>query len=270
MKSLFLIFTISVISACSSKGEVKSKQASLYFGAGTQSLMQQQYTEALTSLLKANELDPNNSDIINNLAMAYYFKGEHDLAIKSLNRSLEINSNNTDAKVNLASIYLEDGQVDKAEDLYKKVLGDLTYDKQARTLYNLATIEQKRQNLTAAAEYYKRSIKEDPNYCPSHFQIGLMQYKRRQFNSAYRSFKESSMGTCYESPAPVYYQALTLIELNKFNEARIKLDSIETRFKKTKFAVNARAKLIEINEKEIKQQNNQTHASGRVIDSPDF
>ncbi len=72
-----LVLNILVLTACSSKkADIKSKQAELYFGAGTQSLMDQQYTEALKNLLEANKLDPENSDILNNLGMAYFFKGE--------------------------------------------------------------------------------------------------------------------------------------------------------------------------------------------------
>lgn len=269
MRSLLLILTTLLIAACSSKGNLKDKQASLYFGAGTQSLIQGDYTEALANLLKANELNPNNSDIINNLGMAYYFKGEKSEAHKHLNRALELNPNNTDAKINLASIHYQDGEIDQAEALYKVALKDLTYDKQARTYFNLGLISQiNRRDNISAIKYYEKSIKEDPNYCPSFFQMGIIQFKNRKFNSALKNFKESSMGTCYNTPSGHYHQALTLIELKRYNEARLKLESIESRFKNTKFGVNARAKLLELNEN-VNQQH-QNHASGRVIESPDF
>lgn len=267
-----LILGVLILSACASKKESpQMKQAGLYFGAGTQSLMDQQYTEALKSLLQADKLDPNNSEILNNLGMAYYFKEEKDMAIKTLKRSLEADKNNSDAKVNLASIYYKDGRIEEAEKIYKKVLRDLTYDKQARTLYNLGVIElHNHKDVVAAESYFKKSIKEDDNYCPSYYQLGVLQMKRRQFSLALKNFKEAGMGTCYESPAPHYYQALTLIELRRYDEARIKLDEIDSRFAKTVYAVRAKSKMIELNEIENKNKSPESHASRKVLESPDF
>jgi type IV pilus assembly protein PilF len=267
----FMVLTLGIlISACSSKRELNRKQADLYFGAGTQSLMAQNYTEALTALLKATELAPNDSDILNNLGMAYYFKGERDLAVKTIERSLEINPKNSDARVNLASIYFKEGRINDAEQLYKVVAKDLTYDKQARNLYNLGQLElQHRKNTVAAEAYFKKSIKEDDNYCPSYYQLGMIYYGRRQFNSALRNFKEASMGTCYDSPAPHYYQAVTLAEMGRFDDARMKFDDVESRFKKSVYAVKARTKALELNDMELKFKNT-TQASRKMLETPDF
>lgn len=269
--SALLVLGLFLFTSCASREkEIRQKQADLYYGAGTQSLLDKQYTEALKNLIKANELSPNNSDILNNLGMAYYFKGEHDLAVQTLKKALEINQDNSDAKINLASIYFKQGNIDGAEKLYKQVLKDLTYDKQARTYFNLGILEmQGRKNLVAAENYFKKSIKEDDNYCPSYYHLGLIQYERRQFNSALNNFKEATMGTCVESAAPHWYQALSLIELRRYDEARMKLDEIDTRFKKSVHAVKARSKMIELNELQ-KNKSIESHASRNVLESPDF
>ncbi len=60
--SLSLLVMILLISCASKNDDIKAKQASLYFGAGTQSLMAKQYTEALKNLLQANALDPKNPE----------------------------------------------------------------------------------------------------------------------------------------------------------------------------------------------------------------
>lgn len=265
-----MIAALFLVTSCSSKKDVKAKQAELYYGAGTQSLMQQQYTEALKNLIKANEMDPDNAEVLNNLGMAYYFKGEKDIAVKTLHRALEIDEKNSDAKTNLASILYKDGRIAEAEKMYKEVLKDLTYDKQARTYFNLGILELRSKGNTVSAEnYFKKSIKEDDNYCPAYLHLGLLQFNRRQFNSALKNFREAAMGTCYESPAPHYYQALSLIELRRYDDARLKLDDIDTRFKKSSFAVKARAKAIEINQLE-NRKSPESHASRNVLESPDF
>lgn len=269
--TLFVVLSSFMLVACSSrKDDVKVKQAGLYFGVGTQNLVSKEYTEALKNLLEANKLDPENTNILNNLGMAYYFKGEKDLAIRTLKASLKLDDNNSDARINLATIFYNDKNYAEAEKLYKKVLTHLTYDKQARTYFNLGILElQVKQNTVSAENYFKKSIGEDDNYCPAYFQLGLLQYNRRQYNSALKNFKEAGMGTCFELPAPHYYQALTLVEMKRYDEARAKLEEIDSRFKDSSFAVRARTKAIEL--RNIENRNNtEIHASGKVYESPDF
>lgn len=266
---LALVMLVSV-SCASKKNSLEDKQADLYFSAGTQSLMNSNFTEALKNLLQANKLRPNDSEILNNLAMAYHLKGEKELALRTFDEALKINKDNSDAKINIASIYFQDKKFQEAEKLYKEVLRDLTYDKQARTYFNLGMIElEHKRNLTTAEEYFKKSVKEDDNYCPAFYQLGVIQYTRRQFNTAYRNFKEASMGTCYNSPAPLYQQAVTLIELRKFEDARLKLDEVETRFNKTPYAAKARARILEINKIE-KNNTIEAMSSSKMLESPEF
>lgn len=269
-KNIIIMAMLIAVSACSSTSNKKKQQADLYFGAGTQSLITKDYTDALMNLTKANELDPENAGILTNLGMAYYFKGERDLAIKTLNQSIKIDENNSDAKINLASIYFNDGDIAQAEKMYKLVLRDLTYEKQARTFYNLGLIELRKKNTGAAENYFNRSVKEDSNYCPSLFEIGLLQYEKRQYSQAYQNFKDATMGTCYESPAPHYHQALSLIGLRRINEARVKLDEVDARFGKSDFAVLARRKMMELNQIEQSQMTEDTHSSRKMVESPDF
>lgn len=270
MKTTIFLVILCIFASCASKEkDIAKKQSELYFGAGTQSLIDQQYTEALKNLIKANELGPNNSEILNNLGMAYYFKGELKLAVETLNNALKINPNNSDVKTNLASIEFKQGNFKKSEYLYKEVLKDLTYDKQARTYFNLGILElTSKKNSHMAENYFKKSIQEDENYCPASYQLGLLKFKSKQFNSALKNFKDASMGICYDTPAPHYYQALTLIELKRFDDARLKLDEIDTRFKNTIFAVRSRTKMIELNE--LQNKNSDSHAFTDVSESPEF
>lgn len=272
MGKMVLLSLLMVMVSCASKNkEVKSKQASLYFGAGTQALMEHQYTDALANLLKANELNPENTDILTNLAMAYYFKGEKQMAIDHLKQALKADPKNSDAKVNLASIHYEDNRIAEAEALYKEVTKNLTYDKQARTYFNLGLIElDKKKNVSAAEKYFRLSIKEDVNYCPSHLKLGLIQYSRRHFNQALKTFKDATLGTCYESPAPHYYQGLTMIELRRFDDARMKFEEVKNRFGNDAYAASARTKLVELRNLESSQSHLQSQSPGSVMKSAEF
>jgi type IV pilus assembly protein PilF len=269
--SVLTFALVLLLAACSSTAEKKQKkQAEIYYGAGTQSLLTKDYTDALTNLLKANQLDPQNPGILNNLGMAYYFKGEKDLAIKTLKKCLALDEKNSDAKINLASIHFHTGDLSAAEKIYKTVLKDLTYDKQARTFYNLAIIEIKRKNNLQAEQYLKKSTAEDPNYCAAHFQLGLLNYNHGKYSSALKNFKDGSMGTCFENPAAHFYQAMSYTKLKLFTEARIKYDEIDARFKSSAYAVKARTNLLELNELEKNFSTSETQASRKMLESPEF
>ncbi len=262
---------LSLLSCASRKDELNQKQALLYFGAGTQSLMTQNYTDALTNLIKADNLMPGNADIITNLGMAYYFKGEPNLAIKEINRALTINPDHSDARLNLASIYYKMGDISKAEQMYKTVLRDLTYDKQARTYFNLGVLEvEKRKNLAAAEKYFKLALKEDENYCPAFNQLGSIQLRRGQNNNAEKTFKEGTRGVCVEYPANYYSHALALIELRRLDDARIRLEEIDMRFKDSPYAKLAQAKQKEISTMGNSSKNPDIHAKNLNLASPEF
>lgn len=270
-KLALLSLLLFAVSCASNEQKVRAKQADLYFGAGTQGLMEQDYTTALTNLLKAHELDPESSEILTNLGMAYFFKGQRDLAVKSLKDALKLKETNSDAKVNLASIYYQEGRINEAEALYKQVVGDLTYDKQARTYYNLALIElEARRNAQAAEKYLLLSIKEDINYCPSHLKLGMIQQERRMLQTALKTFKDATLGTCYDSPAPHYFQALTLAQLGRADEARMKFEEVINRFRSDAYAVKARAKVVELNEIRNNYHSIESRTPRKVLESPEF
>lgn len=272
VSGLVLFAILLTVVSCASKPKEMDKIAQIHFNAGTQSLLNQDYTDALTSLLKANAIETDNSEILNNLGMAYYFKGDSSLAMKCLKRALELNPKNSDARSNIASIYYQEGRTQEAEKLYKEVMKDLTYDKQARTFYNLGLLEiEKKNNPEEAEKYFLASLKEAQDYCPSHFQLGKIQFARRQYKKAYSSFREATMGVCLNSATAHYHQALSLIELRRYTDARMKLDEVQRKFSKTVFATKANQKLLELDEIEKNQSTLEAKTAPRkVLQSPEF
>lgn len=263
IKSAIFLFALLVLCSCSSnKKAIEDRKAALYFGAGTQSLIDRKYTDALNSLLKANAITPRNPEILNNLGMAYYFKGQTDLAINTLKETLKIDPKNSDAKTNLASIIYRQGQVEESVALYKEILQDLTYEKQARTYFNLAAIELNHyKNRRKAEEYLNLAIKEDENFCSAYTVLGKMYFEKANFKTALVNFRSAGMGTCFNDPVPHYLSALTLIKLSRFDEARIKLSEINNRFTQTVYGIKARSLMMEI-------QHNTSSSISKDLQSP--
>ncbi|OFZ15119.1 MAG: hypothetical protein A2X86_07270 [Bdellovibrionales bacterium GWA2_49_15] len=235
--SIFLVALL--LSACGSttkeltEGE---KKAELYYSHGTKLLIEKHYTEALDALGKAYALTPNDARILNNLGMTYYFKGKMELAEQHLKRSLELDAKNSDAKNNLASLFYTQGRMEEAKKIYKEILEDLVYEHQYRTYYNLALISLQQKQSAEAISYLEKSLKERSDYCSAFFKLGEIYREKHSFATALENFKEASKGECYNDPAPLYEQGITLTMMRKNDLAKEKFNELFERFSQTAYA----------------------------------
>lgn len=275
-----ILLSALVLASCSSTAEkedrtTEQKKAEIYYGQGTSDLVKKNYSQALINLLKASEFEPNDSAIRNNLGMAYYFREQPALAEKELLKAISLDKKNSDARVNLGTLYLEKNRLKEARAQYESVLTDLTYQNQFRNYYNLAVLALKEGDRAEAFDYLFKSVKERDEYCQAHFKLGELYTEEYKFKQALTSFQDSGKGTCVSEPAPHYQQALTLMNLGRFEEARIKLKEIMDKFPKTRFNTLASIQLKKISS-EVKEQavsrNYQTEVikESKTIESPNF
>ncbi len=229
------------------------KKADLYYANGTANLMERNYTEALEKLLEANRLRPNDTKILNNLGMAYYFKNDTKNALRFIKESIEVDPKNSDARVNLASIYFQLGNLKEAQEQYTRVTKDLIYPNQFRTYYNLGLIAIKEKNLAGAKNYFLKSVKEKDDYCPANYQLAILEHSNYNFASALEWFRKAQLGTCVSKPEPHLGEAKTLIELREFDKARAKLSYIIEKFPTTGYAARASSELQELDKRDTPQ-----------------
>lgn len=268
------ILMCSILASCSSnkKKNEADKKADLYYGQGTNLLVSKDYTKALRSLLEANKYRPNDTKILNNLGMVYYFKKSPSNAKRFLTRAIEVDAKNSDARMNLATIYMSENKLDEANKQYQMILKDLVYEHQYKTYYNLAVLELKRNNKNQAKKYLKESVAVNENYCPGYFKLGKLSFDEGNFKHAKKMFKEASMGLCYKLPEPQYYKALSLIKLKEYFEAEQVLESMTENFAMTKWEATAQNEILRL--KKINSLENsdalQAKKSKRNFLTPDF
>lgn len=246
---LLLFFLLSLLHSCSSTSENKTlinKKANILFAQGTNELINKDYTNALDHLLQANNLQPNNSEIINNLGMAYFFKGRIDLASTHLKKAIELDPKNYEAKNNYASILFRLGKVDDAENIYLSLQKELLYKFQYRTYYNLAIINLKKNNHKLALEYLEKSLLEKSDYCEAHYLYGVILENNNSLDAALNSYKEASMGTCISLIAPQYKQAKIYIKKRDYEKAKIKLEYILATYKNDPILIDTTKELEKI------------------------
>lgn len=256
-KNLFIFATLlTLLASCATRapGELKEKtptekKAELYYDYGTNALVEKNYTKALTNLKKAVATIDDDSRFHNNLAMAYYFRGDVKNAIEHLNRSISLDESNSDAKNNLASIYFEQNKDKKAEKLYREVLTDLEYPKQFRVYYNLGLLAQKHGRKDQAIKFYEKATKINKTYCPAQYQLGELSFKNNNYHQASIYFQNAYLGSCNDNPVPYYQEALSLINLGEDAKALLKFKELIDKFPTSKEAIlsNRKVKSLSIN-----------------------
>ena len=276
-KALFLTLTVLVLTSCSSnqlkEQTPEEKKAEVYYNQGTAELVNKDYTQALDHLLKAKELNAKDSKIRTNLGMVYFFKNQVSLAEEELKKAIDIDKKNSDARLNLGSIYLENKKYKEARAQFEKVTEDLTYQSQFRNFYNLAILSLNEGDRRMAFDYLAKSVQEKNDYCPAHFKLGEMYTEEYRFKQALDAFKESGKGVCVSDPAPQYQIALTLINLNKPAEAKMRFQEIVEKFPSTRFGTLAAVqikKLMNSNEEQSNRTRTEIIKKSDPVETPNF
>lgn len=281
MKYKALVLTLAALfltSCASSTNNLQNqtpdeKKAEVYYGQGTSELVEKNYTQALTYLTKAKELNPKDSKIRNNLGMSYFFRDQIGLAEEQLKKAVELDDKNTDARLNLGSLYLSQKNYKSARIQFLAVQEDLTYPNQFRNYYNLALVSLSEGDRRMAFEYLAKSIKEKDDYCLSHFKLGEMYAEEYRFKQALDAFKESGKGTCVSEPATHYQQAMALLNLNRSTEAKMKFQEITEKFPATRFGTMASIQIKKINNNNEEQSTRtQTESIKKTnsVETPNF
>lgn len=274
--SLTLMFIFFFVSCASKKNDENSsniKKAEIYYNHGTQSLLTKNYTKALKNLSQAHLLNPNDSKIHNNLGMAFYFKNRPARGIKHLKQALKLDPKNTEARLNLATVYMNTKKYNDAKMQFDMVLNDLTFGGQFRTYFNLGLLSLKQNNQQQAINYFKQSLDESNNYCPSHFQLGNIYFNQGDYSKALNSYKSAAQGACYDSPGPHFKQGLSYMKLKEYDIAQDKFNEVIERFSdQSNYQSMANKKLKEL--RKLKTLENSydfdPSSSARNILTPDF
>lgn len=112
--------------------------------------------EALISFQKADELDPDNIDILINLAQLYSIIGFVDKSTSAYEQIISLDSLNNFAMINLAKLYLDTNRISEAKKLYTTLLfGDTLNSYYHR---QLAYTFQKENNIDTALHHYRTSF----------------------------------------------------------------------------------------------------------------
>lgn len=171
---VLIIFTSALLASCASRQVEQNEKvkADLHMQIAISYMNSGRYPQALTELLQAEEIDPQDAVVQSNLGYVYYMRESYELAENHFKKAISLKPNFSDAKNSLARVYIETGDYKKAESLLKEVLNDLTYVDYTKAYINYALLQFKRKNYSLAADYFKKVLEKDRENCLAQVYLG--------------------------------------------------------------------------------------------------
>ncbi|MBL7672176.1 MAG: tetratricopeptide repeat protein [Bdellovibrionaceae bacterium] len=213
---------------CGCQTDPKNKEkAALHLKLGVSFYESGSYPEALSSLLSANELDPENPTIQNNLGLVYFMRERYDLAEKHIRRALDILPSYTDARNNLVRVYIEAKSYKKAQIEMNLVFADLTYGGLERAYANQGLLDFNQQKYPAAEKAFLKAIEYKRDSCFSNNYLGRAIFEQGDYERAARAL-DRAVSFCQKSmiDEPHYYSALAYFRAKDQARARTRFEEI--------------------------------------------
>lgn len=214
--------------ACSSLFKKRDPEAALlHLKIGSSHLVNGNYPQALSELLTAHELDPENPEINNNLALAYFVRERFDLAENYLRRALSLNPKYSDARNNLGRVLIERMRYQEAIYELNKVIQDLTYMFPEKPLTNkgIALFKQKKYKESQEPLLKALSLKRDNCLAQSYFGRSLFEMKLYERASI---ALDNAIGFCQDEhfDEPHYYSALAYYQTGDVDKSVARFEEI--------------------------------------------
>ncbi len=177
----FLVF------ACTSTTGKSGKESGLAEAVKIQGealLLQGDYTAALSKLLEARKMTPNDPYLLNSLGLAYMGKKRDDLAVSSFEKALDLKPDYTEALNNLGAAFLRQKKWDQAILAFEKVLDDLLYPTPQYPLSNLGWAYLGKKDYIRAESFFSQALEVVPGFVTASHGLAEVYLQSRQVDKA--------------------------------------------------------------------------------------
>lgn len=224
--------------------EQAKRKAALHLKIGTAHYENGKYHSALQEFMTANEVNPNDPLILNNLGIGYFALNRMPLSEKYITKALSLKPKYTDARINLAKVQIEQGLYGEAIRNLKIAEDDLTYSAVDNIHYHMGLALFKMKQFAPSEKRFKLALKKNPKHCYSMFFYGRSLFEKREYQAASESL-DNSIGLCEKQKVDGahFYSALSHYKLNNLNTSSSRLQELLKIYPKTHFAKDAKEML---------------------------
>ncbi len=151
-------------------GGANPRAQKIHYNLGTLHAEQARWDEAVTSFLRAVELDPSDAASHTNLGHVYAQQDRLDEAADALSKAVALDPSAADAHNNLGNVYAAMERERDASAAYLKALEARPDFAQARN--NLALVYARREEFERAIVELEKAIALEPDYAQAHLTLG--------------------------------------------------------------------------------------------------
>ncbi len=245
--NFIFVGAIALVSSCETAPKNK-EAAQLHLQIGTAQLSGGNYPLAMKELQEANELDPENEMIENNLGLAYFVREKYDLAEKHLSKAIKLKPKYTDALNNLARVHIELGRHDQAIKELDQVLNDLTYQSAEKAWVNLGLAYFQKGDFQVAKNKFTEAIKLNRTHCLAHTLFGRSELELDDFARASAEL-DRAIVFCKQSrfDEPHYYSGISYFRMGNREKGMARMQEVLKYYPNGKYAARAKNMIDEMN-----------------------
>lgn len=247
MIRLLIISLLSLwLAACATNNEENQRRALLHLQSGSNFLSTGNYPGAMSELLEAEKLAPNNPVIQNNLGLAFFVRNRHKEAEEHFRKALSLQSKYTEARNNLGRVLIEQGKINEAIKELKIAIDDLTYPTPEKSYGNLGLAYFKKRDFTAAALNLSKSLQLQENSCLTMNYYGQTLFEQKKFIPAAEAF-DRAIVICKKDnfDEPYYFAGLSYMKAGQREQSVARIEQLLQLFPKTAYQAKAQT-LLEI------------------------
>lgn len=243
MRIIIMLITLFA-AGCSSLKKGDKDRAQLHLQIGTGYLSQGQYPQAMSELQKAEQLDPENPLILNNVGLAYFVRGKIKQAETKFRAAIKSNPKYSDAKNNLARVLLDQDKTQEALKWLHAVEGDLTYQFPEKTMANLGMAYFTLGQYQKAEEYLERSLTVRRQNCVTANYYGRTLFELKRVEQAAQML-DQAVEFCRTArfEDPLYFSAMSYFTLGEKEKSRARLQELLKDYPKSKYVAKAKGML---------------------------
>jgi tetratricopeptide (TPR) repeat protein len=176
-------------------------------------------TAALRELLKAEELNPDDAIVHNDLGLCYMLKKRMPDAIAHFKKAIELKPGYAPARNNLGTAYLEMQEWVAAIGVFKEITQDLLYATPHYPLANLGLAYYNKGQYRTAMRYYKKALEIQPDFANALRGVGRTYLATNQGRLALK-YLQRAVKAAPRAPEIHYDLGEAYLLVGRYREAR--------------------------------------------------